>query len=146
MNTLWNIFFSRVFLKKKENLEEYRVESLRSYKEHYIIKLEGVDSLSRARELVGLEVQLPEDSLQSLEGDNYYSFQIIGCSVVTQSGKQIGNVSDLIWVKDNNLLVVTHEEKEILIPFTHSVCLEVDLKQKIIRIDPPEGLLELNEI
>ncbi len=146
MNTLWNIFFSRVFLKKKENLEEYRVESLRSYKEHYIIKLEGVDSLSQARELVGLEVQLPEDTLQSLEKDNYYSFQIIGCSVVTQSGKQVGNVSDLIWVKDNNLLVVTHEEKEILIPFTHSVCLEVDLKQKIIRIDPPEGLLELNEI
>ncbi len=146
MNTLWNIFFSRVFIKKEENLEEYRVESLRSYKEHYIIKLEGVDSLSRARELVGLEVQLPEDTLQSLEEDNYYSFQIIGCSVVTQSGKQVGNVSDLIWVKDNNLLVVTHEEKEILIPFTYSVCLEVDLKQKIIRINPPEGLLELNEI
>jgi 16S rRNA processing protein RimM len=84
--------------------------------------------------------------LQSLEEDNYYSFQIIGCSVVTQSGKQVGNVSDLIWVKDNNLLVVTQGRNEILIPFTRTVCLEVDLKQKIIRIDPPEGLLELNEI
>jgi 16S rRNA processing protein RimM len=81
-----------------------------------------------------------------LEEDNYYSFQIIGCSVVTQSGKQVGNVSDLIWVKDNNLLVVTQGRNEILIPFTRTVCLEVDLKQKIIRIDPPEGLLELNEI
>jgi 16S rRNA processing protein RimM len=84
--------------------------------------------------------------LQSLEKDNFYSFQIIGCSVVTQRGKQIGSVSDLVWVKDNNLLVVTQGKKEILIPFTHSVCLEVDLKKKIIRIDPPEGLLELNEI
>lgn len=81
-----------------------------------------------------------------MEKDNYYSFQIIGCSVVTQSGKQIGSVSDLIWVKDNNLLVVSQGKEEILIPFTHSVCLEVDLKKKIIRIDPPEGLLELNEI
>lgn len=81
-----------------------------------------------------------------MEEDNYYSFQIIGCSVVTQSGKQVGNVSDLIWVKDNNLLVVTQGRNEILIPFTRTVCLEVDLKQKIIRIDPPEGLLELNEI
>ncbi|MGD8534504.1 MAG: ribosome maturation factor RimM [Candidatus Aminicenantes bacterium] len=140
------MFFLRAFLKKKDSLEEFRVESLRSYKEHYIIKLEGVDSLSRARELVGLEVQLPENVLQSLEEDNYYSFQIIGCSVVTQSGKQVGNVSDLIWVKDNNLLVVTQGRNEILIPFTRTVCLEVDLKQKIIRIDPPEGLLELNEI
>ena len=81
-----------------------------------------------------------------MEKDSYYSFQIIGCSVVTQSEKQIGSVSDLIWVKDNNLLVVSQGKEEILIPFTHSVCLEVDLKKKIIRIDPPEGLLELNEI
>lgn len=58
----------------------------------------------------------------------------------------MGNVTDIEWIKDNDLLVVKKGEKEILIPFTRRVCLEVDLKQKKIRIDPPEGLLELYEI
>ncbi len=55
-------------------------------------------------------------------------------------------MTDLVWIKNNNLLVVTEGKKEFLVPFTHSVCYEVDLKRKRIRIDPPEGLLELNEI
>lgn len=122
------------------------MESIRSYREHCIIKLEGIDSLSQARELVGLELLLPEEELLSLEKDNYYSFQIIGCSVVTKGGEEIGSVTDVAEIEDNNLLVVRKGKKEILVPFTHSVCLEVDLKRKRIRIDPPEGLLELNEI
>jgi ribosomal 30S subunit maturation factor RimM len=49
-------------------------------------------------------------------------------------------------IKDNDLLVVEKEGKEILIPFTAVICLEVNLKKKEIVIDPPEGLLELDEI
>jgi 16S rRNA processing protein RimM len=146
LNTLEIFFFSRVFIQKKDRLEEYRIESQRSYKEHTIVKLEGVDSLSQARELVGLEFLLPEEELLSLEENNYYSFQIIGCSVITQGGEEVGSVTDVVWIKDNNLLVVRKGENEILIPFTHSVCVEIDLNRKRIRIDPPEGLLELNEI
>lgn len=52
----------------------------------------------------------------------------------------------MLWIEDNNLLVVRKGKNEILVPFTHLVCLEIDLKRKRIRIDPPEGLLELNEI
>lgn len=81
-----------------------------------------------------------------MEEDDYYSFQIIGCSVVTRSGEEVGNVTDIEWIKDNDLLVVRKGKKEILIPFTRGVCLEVDLKRKRICIDPPEGLLELYEI
>jgi len=52
----------------------------------------------------------------------------------------------VVWIEDNNLLVVRKGENEVLVPFIHSVCLEIDLKRKRIRVDPPEGLLELNEI
>ena len=96
--------------------------------------------------MVGLEVLLPDEGFQDLEEDNYYVFQIIGCSVVTKSGEEVGTVTNLWLVPENDLLVVTKGKTEILIPFSHSVCLEVDLKLKKIKIDPPEGLLDLNEI
>jgi len=96
--------------------------------------------------MVGLEVLLPDEGFQDLEEDNYYVFQIIGCSVVTKSGEEVGTVTDLWLIPENDLLVVTTGKTEILIPFSHSVCSEIDLKLKKIRIDPPEGLLDLNEI
>jgi len=108
--------------------------------------LKGIDSLSQARELVGQEILLPEEDLQTLEKDNYYLFQIIGCSVVTKTGERIGSVKDLLCIEDNDLLVVAKGKREILIPFVQSICLEVNLKRKEILIDPPEGLSELNEI
>jgi len=95
---------------------------------------------------VGLEVLLPEENLQPLEKDSYYLFQLKGCSVVSKSKERIGNVRDLLFIKNNDLLVIEREGKEILIPFTHAICLEVNLKKKEIVIDPPEGLLELDEI
>ena len=119
---------------------------MRSFKEHYILKLKGVDSLYQARELVGQEILLPEEDLLSLEKDSFYFFQIIGCSVVTKDGIEIGIVKDFLCVQDNDLLVVAKGRREILIPFTHSICLKVNLKQKEILVDLPEGLLELNEI
>jgi len=140
-----NIFFSRVYL-QREKTQEFRVESFRPYREFFILKLKGIDSLSHAREFVGQEILLPEKDLHTLKKNDYYFFQLISCFVLTKGGDRIGSVKDLLCFEDNNLLVVEKEGKEILIPFTRSICIKVNLKKREILIDPPPGLLELNEI
>jgi len=140
-----NIFFSRVYL-QREKTQEFQVESFRPYREYFILKLKGIDSLSQAREFVGQEILLPEKDLHTLKKNNYYFFQLISCVVLTKGGDRIGIVKDLLCFEDNDLLVVEKEGKEILIPFTRSICIKVNLKKKEILIDPPPGLLELNEI
>lgn len=141
-----SLFFSRVFLRKKGVLEEFQVESLRLYKDFYILKLKGIDSLAKAREITGEEVLLPEEEIQPLKKDHYYFFQIIGCSVVTKSGERIGKVKDFLSIKNNDLLVVSKGSREIFVPFTKDICIQVNLDKREIVIDPPEGLLDLNEI
>jgi len=50
-------------------------------------------------------------------------------------------------VSENDLLVVqVREGRELLIPLTQTICLKIDLDKKTIIIDPPEGLLDLDEI
>jgi len=44
-----------------------------------------------------------------------------------------------------SLLAIDGPRGEILIPFAVDICVEVDLAARRIRIDPPDGLLELNE-
>jgi 16S rRNA processing protein RimM len=43
-------------------------------------------------------------------------------------------------------LVLARDGGEIFVPFTDAICVEVDTEAGTIVIDPPDGLLELNEI
>lgn len=137
---------SEIFIGKRGALEGFRVESLVPGKGDFILKLEGVNSLSQADGLAGYEVFVPEEFLEPLEEDQYYSFHLQGCTVLDKDRKRVGMVVDILAISQNNLLVVEEEGREILIPFNKSICLEVDLKKKEIIVDIPEGLLELNEI
>ena len=89
---------------------------------------------------------LPEEELTQLEDDKYYLYQVVGCSVFTESGQRVGVVSDVLFVRDNDLLVVERGAEEILIPFNSSICSSVNLEKREIVIKPPKGLLDLNEI
>lgn len=66
--------------------------------------------------------------------------------MVTESGDSIGLVKDILVIRENDLLVVEKGEREVFIPFTDSICVSVNLGKKEIVIDPPDGLLDLNEI
>jgi len=140
---LWKrLFFSRVFFKTKGILQEFRVETCRLHKSFYIIKLQGIDAIDLGLDLVGKEIFYPEEELIPLDKDRYYSHQLVGCQVFTVQGEKIGLVEDLMPVAENDLLIVRRNKDEVLIPFTQSICVDVDTEKGIIVIDPPEGLLE----
>ena len=115
-------------------------------REYCIIKLKGIDSLDQSENVAGQEILIPEEDLHPLDRGRYYLFQLSGCSVVTEGGERIGLVKDILFIKENDLLVVEKEDRNILIPFTEAICTGVDLGKREIIIDPPAGLLDLNEI
>ncbi len=65
---------------------------------------------------------------------------------MTLKGREVGRIKDLITVSGSDLLVVESGEREILIPLIGTICREFDLQNRRVVIDPPEGLLDLNEI
>lgn len=135
-----------VFIGEEGALREYKVESLVHRGKDYDLKLEGVDSLSQADSLAGLDVHLPEESLRERGKDEFYLFQLVGCWVSGRDGRRIGRVRDVLSSGAGELLLVESEGKDILIPFHKSICTEVDVDAKEIRLDPPDGLLDVNEI
>jgi 16S rRNA processing protein RimM len=135
-----------VQIRKEGVLREYKVEALTRRGKAYHLKLEGIETLAQADALAGTEVFVPEDMLTSLEDGEFYIYQLMGCSVLDMAGTTIGMVVDVDAVPGNSLLIVNKKGQEILIPFHQSICKEVDIARKEIRIDPPEGLLDLDEI
>ena len=65
--------------------------------------------------------------------------------VQTAAGDAVGKVAAVEGGAGATHLVMNGPRGEILIPLAVDICVEIDIANKRIRIDPPEGLLELNE-
>jgi 16S rRNA processing protein RimM len=135
-----------VFVGRGGDFKEYAVESLTRRGGVFDLKLAGVDSLSQADLLAGLDIGLAEESLKARPEGEFFIFELIGCSVIDLGGMTVGRVQDVLFAGPGELLVVDRGGKEVLIPFHESICVEVDAPGKRIRVDPPEGLLDIDEI
>lgn len=137
---------SKVYLRGGGGFEEFEVESLELDRNSHFLKLRGVDTLARADALAGLELFVEERDFPRLEKGRFYIFQLIGSRVVTKDGAEIGTVKGILPAGGSSLLVVAREGRELYVPFTEAICVGVDPEAREILIDPPDGLLELNEI
>jgi len=106
-----------------------------------ILTFSGVDTVEGAEELRSAEICVDENAAVGLDEGEFYDWQLQGCRVETLEGHQIGIVRELMRTGGTEIVVVDGE-REFLIPFAESICTEVDIDNRLIRIDPPEGLLE----
>jgi 16S rRNA processing protein RimM len=113
-----------------------------------IFHFEGADSISDAEKLVGLEVQIPLSDRTSLPVGSYYVTDLIGCEVCDEAGRVIGRVRDVQFTGEGTpgtpLLVIDAPEGELLIPLAQEICVRVDLNARLIEVNLPEGLRDLN--
>jgi 16S rRNA processing protein RimM len=122
------------------------VEGSRLHAGRVLLKFRGFDTPEAARELVGYELTVPESEAVELEEGEFFDWQIEGCRVETVEGRALGEVAKVLHYGAAPVLVVREgvdaEGREHLIPLAESICVEIDLERKFIRVDPPEGLLE----
>ena len=107
-----------------------------------VLKFAGVDSIETAGNLRNAEICVGEDEAVELEHGEYFDWDLVGCSVETVNGEPLGTISELMRPGGTELLVVKGGQKDYLIPFAEAICVEVDIDNKLIKIDPPDGLLE----
>ena len=120
---------------------ELKIEDHWFQNERIVLKFAQVDSIEDAESIRNSEICVAETDAVALDEDEYYDWQLEGCEIVTVDGETIGKVRELMRTGGTENLVVDGE-REYLIPFAESICVEVDVEKKRIVIDPPEGLLE----
>jgi 16S rRNA processing protein RimM len=111
-----------------------------------VLKLEGFDSPEEASALAGCELAVPESEAVELEEGEFYDWQLEGCRVETIEGVSVGTVREVLHTGGEAPVLVIRDEKERenLVPLAESICVEIDVDAKLIRVDAPEGLLEVN--
>jgi 16S rRNA processing protein RimM len=118
------------------------VEHTWMHGDHLIFKLKGVDTISDAEKLAGANVAIPFEQRASLAEQEFYQSDLIGCEVVDAAGRSLGIVEDFQETGGTPLLRVG---EDLLIPFAKSICTKIDLDRKQITVNPPDGLLDLNQ-
>jgi len=125
--------------------EVLTISSARVQNGRPVIGFEGFATIEDVERLAGLELRVPEDTLQPLAEGVYYVHDLVGCVVETTSGERVGEVSKVDGGAGASVLNVAGPRGEVLVPLAADICVEVDIVGRRIRISPPEGLLELNQ-
>lgn len=119
-----------------------RIEKFWFQKGRIVFKFDDYDSPETAETLRGAEICVSEDEAVELDEDEFFDWQLENCAVETVEGLKLGRVKELMRTGGTEILVVEGAEKEYLIPFAETICVEVDAKNKLIKVDAPEGLLD----
>jgi 16S rRNA processing protein RimM len=117
------------------------LESFRFQNARVLLKFAGIDRIEDTESLRNAEICIPEEQAVDLEDDEFFDWELQGCTVETVTGETLGTVRELMRTGGTENLVVDGD-KEYLIPFAEAICVEVDVAAKRIVVDPPEGLLD----
>lgn len=142
-DALWNADTVHLRRKGRRTTETFAIRKIRPHNKGPLLSLEGCSTRNQAEELRGAEVLLPADQLPDLDDDEFYYYQIEGLPVFdTHTGESLGTVLRVMPSPAQNLLVIAHQEREILIPLVEALVPLIDLEEGRIEIDPIPGLLE----
>lgn len=88
-----------------------------------------------AEKLKGFLIAVPRSSLPKQDESEYYWTDLIGMTVVNETGEMLGTVAELLETGANDVLIVRGHGPDVLIPFLDSVIKHVDMAAKTIEVD-----------
>jgi 16S rRNA processing protein RimM len=136
---------AELFVARHGRVEALTVTTVRFHQERPLLGFAGIDTMNAAKELAGFELRVRVEALEPLPSGSYYRHDLVGCAVVTTKGATVGVVREVEGERDGSRLVVDTSAGEILVPLAAEICTGIDVAAKRVVIDPPEGLLELND-
>jgi len=120
-----------------------RVDQVKPHQQFALLKLREIDDMDAARGLVGFELSVGQDTLKPLVGSEFYYEEVVGFEVLDINGEYIGTVTRIWPRQGTSLLVVAGPKKEHLVPAVKEFIREIDIVNRTVNIDVPDGLLEL---
>ena len=129
-------------LETEDGTRSFSVKVTRQINNGLAARLSGVTTKEAADALRGTQLFVPRDRLPSLPDDEFYHADLIGLDVTDTGGAPLGRVLAVHNNGADDLLELSApgQKQTVLLPFTKAIVPTVDLAQRRIVADPPEGL------
>lgn len=113
------------------------IEKCRTQKNLVIVKIKGIDDINVVEKLKGKIASVYEEDLPSLPEGTYYIKDLIGLDVITDDGRELGKLDDVIQTGANDVYNVNG----ILLPVIDEVVKKIDLENHKIVVHLIDGLI-----
>jgi 16S rRNA processing protein RimM len=133
-----------VFVGAMERHVAREIREVRFHQGRPILALEGVASMNDAEALAGAELWMASAELAPLPDGTFYRHDLVGCQVVDLHGSVVGTVTAVEGTLERSHLIVEGSRGDIMIPLAAEICVRVDPQARVIVVNPPEGLLDVN--
>ena len=121
--------------------ESMRLQSAKWNRHGVVLKLDLVNDRTHAQSLYKTPLMISATELEPLPKGSYYHFEIIGIEVWTEDVECLGIVKEIIATGSNDVYVIDSlKGKDILVPATGNVVVNVDILKNRMVVQLPQGL------
>ena len=120
------------------------IEHVKFFKNMVILKFKGYDNINEIEKYKSRDLLITRDQAVDLEPDEYFITDLIGLTVVSDQGAELGTLKDVLETGANDVYVVAMKDgKELMLPAIGDCILNVDLEQRRMEVHVLEGLMDL---
>lgn len=132
----------RFFLtKEKKTPFELDVDKVEYLDKIITVTFKDIDTEEKARALVGYRITVHKDDRYELPKDYYYIEDLLECEVFDSEKGLLGKMKNVMEMSSNDIYVVDHKGKEVLIPAISQFVKEIDIENKRIEVSLIDGML-----
>ena len=117
--------------------------------ETFLLTIDGFNSeqeVSRLvnRDIFALKREFQQES-EDADADGYPLDFFIGFDLQDSDGARVGTITDVDEQTENAIFIISRDDEEIMVPASDDLIVEFDLDKKLMVMDLPKGLLDLND-
>ncbi len=135
-------YLKDVMMETREGTLNLKVDRVRYQKGMVILHFEGFDDINQIEKYKGSPLLVTRENAAPLEEGHYYIADLIGLPVLTDEGRKLGTLTDVMTTGANDVFVVQGEKKEYLLPNIPDCILKITLDESIL-VHMMDGLEDL---
>ncbi len=121
------------------------VASTRPDRGRLLVTFDGVANRTAAEQLTGRYLFIREEDAPELPEGSFWPHQLVGCEVVTDSGRTLGAIREVVLGVANDIWVTGPPDDEVLVPALKDVVVSVDIARRMVVVRDVPGLTTTTE-
>lgn len=135
----------KVYIKTKNETLTLKIDKAHYFKQFVIVHFEGLDRIEDIEPLMKKDLWIDREEAVDLEENEYYIADLLGMKVVTDEGKELGKIKDVMDTGANDVYIVQTAGGEVLLPAIRECILNVDVENDLMTVHVMDGLIEVTK-
>ena len=121
------------YIERSGQYEPITVDGAKYVSDAVVLHIAGMTVPEDAEKLRGLYLCVDRDHAVKLPEGSYFISDIIGCSVISTDGTDLGRVTDVLETNANDVYVI-EGERRLMVPALKKLLADVDVENKLIKL------------